>query len=133
MSRLTLLCALVALPALAGEKYLGRIVSAAGADTTNASTAAPFSIPPGAQVTVTCTAAASICAEPPQGGTGSTVCAVFGSGSANEGVPVEASKPFPTSTSTQFTQTVAGSKSSVVRIVGAAAVNCTVWERRGNE
>lgn len=133
MSRLALLCALVAFPALAGEKNLGRIVSAAGADTTNASTAAPFAITPGARITIACTAAASICAMPPQGGTSSTVCTVFGSGSANEGTPVVASEKFPTSVSTQFTQTVAGSKSAVVRIVGSAAVNCTVWERTGNE
>jgi len=133
MTRVLLLSVLVALPALAGEKNLGRIVSAAGADTTNASTAAPFTIPPGAKITITCTASASICAQPPQGGTGSTVCTVFGSGSANEGLPVIASEKFPTSVSTQFTSTIAGNKSATVRIVGAAAVNCTVWERSGTE
>ena len=64
MSRLTLLCALVAFPALAGERFLGIIVSAAGADTTNATTAAPFAIPKGQKITMACTAAAFVCAVP---------------------------------------------------------------------
>lgn len=131
MRLVTLLC-LVALPALAGEKYLGIIVSGAGADTTNASTAAPFAIPPGAKVTVTCTAAAFICAQPPQGGTGSTACTASLTGS-NPGVPVTANQVFPTSTSSAFTTTISSTRSSVLRIVGTAAVNCVVWERSGTE
>ena len=132
MTRVLLLSVLVALPALAGEKYLGIIVSGAGADTTNASTAAPFAIAPGAKVTVACTASAFICAQPPQGGTGSTACTASLTG-ANPGVPVTANSPFPTSVSTQFTSTIVSQKSATLRIVAAAAVNCVVWERSGTE
>lgn len=131
MSRLTLLCALVAFPALAGERFLGIIVSAAGADTTNATTAAPFAIPPGAQITMACTATAFVCAAP-LASSPTAACTASLAG-ANPGVPVSANEKFPTSTSTQATVTVAGSTSSTVRIVGTAAVNCVVWERRGNE
>lgn len=123
---------LLATSSWAGEKYLGIIVSAAGADTTNASTAAPFAIPPGAKVTVACTAAAFICAQPPQNGTGSTACTASLTG-ANPGVPVTASSAFPTSVSSQFTATVSSQRSAVLRIVGTGAVNCVVWERQGNE
>lgn len=130
MTRTLLLCTLIASSAFAGERFLGIIVSGAGADTTNATTAAPFVIPPGAQITMACTAAAFICAAP--GATPSTACTASLAG-ANPGVPVSASEKFPTSTSTQATATIAGSTSSTVRIVGAAAVNCVVWERRGNE
>jgi len=132
MTRILLLCTLLASSAFAGEKFLGIIVSGAGADTTNASTAAPFTINPGAKITMTCTAAAFICAQPPQSGTGSTACTASLAG-ANPGVPVSANSPFPTSVSTQFTSTIAGNKSATVRIVGTAAVNCVVWERVGNE
>ena len=131
MSRLILAAVLFALPASAGERFLGIIVSGAGADTTNATTAAPFAIPPGAQITMACTAAAFICAAP-LASSPSAACTASLAG-ANPGVPVSANEKFPTSTSTQATVTSASSTSSTVRIVGAAAVNCVVWERRGNE
>ena len=131
MSRLILAAVLFALPASAGERFLGIIVSGAGADTTNATTAAPFAIPPGAQITMACTAAAFICAAP-LASSPSAACTASLAG-ANPGVPVSANEKFPTSTSTQATATIASSTSSTVRIVGAAAVNCVVWERRGNE
>jgi hypothetical protein len=123
--------ATTALPAFAGERFLGIIVSAAGADTTNATTAAPFAIPPGAQITMACTAAAFVCAAP-LASAPTSACTASLTG-ANPGVPVSANEKFPTSTSTQATVTVAGSTSSTVRIVGTGAVNCVVWERRGNE
>lgn len=133
MTRLVaLLCILSALSASAGESYLGIIVSAAGADTTNASTAAPFAIPPGAKITIVCTAVAFICAAPPQGGTNSTACTASLTG-ANPGVPITASEKFPTSTSTMWTSTIASSRSATVRIVGTAAVNCLVYGRTGTE
>ena len=131
MSRLILAAVLFALPASAGERFLGIIVSAAGADTTNASTAAPFAIPPGAQITMACTASAFICAAP-LASSPTAACTASLAG-ANPGVPVSASEKFPTSTSTQATATIASSTSSTVRIVGTGAVNCVVWERRGNE
>ena len=130
--RLALLLTLLALPAVAGEKYLGIIVSGAGADTTNASTAAPFAISPGAKLTLVCTASAFICAQPPQGGTIATACTASLTG-ANPGLPVSGSEKFPTSASSQYTQTVSSTRSAVIRIVATAAVNCLVWERTGTE
>lgn len=110
----------------AGEVYRGIIVSAAGADTTNASTAAPFALSTRAKITVVCTAAAFICIGP-------TTCTASLTG-ANPGVPVSANEKFPTSTGSQVSGvTVSGVATAVVRIVAAAAVNCVVWERQGDE
>lgn len=132
MTRLALVVALcLSSAAMAGERFLGIIVSAAGADTTNATTAAPFAIPPGAQITMACTTAAFVCAAP-LASTPTAACTASLAG-ANPGVPVSASEKFPTSTSTQNTVTVASNRSATVRIVGTAAVNCVVWERRGDE
>lgn len=131
MSRLTLLCALVAFPALAGERFLGIIVSAAGADTTNATTAAPFAIPKGQKITMACTAAAFVCAVPLE--SSPTAACTASLAGANPGVPVIASEKFPTSTSTMNGTTVSSTTSAIVRIVGTAAVNCVVWLRTGNE
>lgn len=119
---------LTSAPALAGEQYLGVIVSGAGADTTNGSTAAPFLIPSGAKLTLYCTAAVLICTDT------STACTVLGG--AQPGLPWDALKPFPTSVRSDLsapTVTVSGKNSSIVRIVGAAAVTCYVWQRYGNE
>lgn len=120
--------ALISLPALAGEAYIGDIVSAAGADTTNGSTAAPFVVPTGSKVTINCSAAANVCVDT------TTACTTTGAG---KGVPVAASSNFPTSVrpqpSSAPTITVSGKMSSIIRIVGAAAVTCSVWVRQGNE
>jgi len=137
MKKLVLIC-LIALPALAGERQIGVIVSAAGADTTNATTAVPFAITPNTRLTVSCTAAANICAN------SSTACtAVAG---ANAGLPVTAGEKLPTSADTgdlvttagaavgpPKTVVVAGKKSVTFRIFGAAAVSCTFWARNGDE
>lgn len=132
MTRLVALAVLaLSLDSVAGEKYLGVIVSAAGADTTNATTAAPFAIPKGAQITIACTASAYICAMP-LASSPTSACTASLAGS-NPGVPVTANEKFPTSTSTQNAVTVASTTSATVRIVGTAAVNCVVWERTGNE
>lgn len=129
MRNLALALALVSLPCLAGEEYLGAIVSAAGADTTNATTAAPFVVPFGTQLTLYCTAAANVCTDT------STTCTTLGG--AYAGVPVAATTVFPTSTkravSSAATVTISSAPSAVVRIVGAAAVTCYVWKRDGNE
>jgi hypothetical protein len=119
---------LLAAPALAGEVYLGAIVSGAGADTTNATTAAPFKVSAGSKLTLHCTAAALVCTDT------SSACTVLGG--AQPGVPVSALTNFPTSvkaTSGAPTVTISGATSSIVRIVGAAAVTCYVWVREGNE
>ena len=129
MKTLALLAALVSLPALAGEMYLGAIVSTAGADTTNAtgSTATPFIIPEGSKLTLNCTAAANVCVD--------TASACTAVGGANPGVPVAATTNFPTAVDQiQRVKVTVGTKnSSVVRIFGAAAVTCYVWARHGNE
>lgn len=120
---------LVACPALAGEKFLGTIVSGAGSDTTNDSTATPFKVPRGSKLTLNCTATANICTDQ------STACTTSGAG---KGVPVNASTNFPTSVdATTGAPTVssgtAANGGSIVRIVGAAAVSCDVFLRSGNE
>lgn len=127
-SLLLLVVALAAAPALAGEEYLGVIVSAAGADTTNASTAAPFVVPYGSKLTFSCTAAVNICTDT------ASACTVLGG--ANPGVPVATGVNFPTSvrgSTSAPSVTISSQRSSIIRIVGAAAVTCYVWARVGNE
>lgn len=127
-SLLALLAVLTSAPALAGEDYLGVIVSGAGADTTNESTAAPFLVPRGAKLTLYCTATALICVD--------TTSACTALGGAKPGLPWDALKPFPTSTRSDLaapTVTISSKASAIVRIVGPAAVTCYVWQRYGNE
>lgn len=128
LALLAALAVLTSAPALAGEAYLGAIVSGAGADTTNGSTAAPFLIPRGAKLTLYCTAAALICTDT------TSACTVLGG--AQPGVPWDALKLFPTSVRTDIaapTITISSQASAIVRIVGAGAVTCYVWQRYGNE
>lgn len=125
MKHLALLVALCAAPAIAGERYLGRIISAAGADTSNASTATPFFIPSDAKITIFCNAAAYVITD--------TRSAAATDGT--NGLPVTANEKFPTSTGTQIkvVSATAANGGAIVRIAGAAAVTCWVYERRGNE
>ena len=128
MRTLALLAALLAAPAIAGESYLGTLVSGAGADITNGTTATPFAVPTGSKLTFNCTAAAVVCIDT------ATACAV--GGTTNPGIPVAALVNFPTSTANWFsapTITVGGKTSAIIRIAGAAATTCTVWSRNGNE
>lgn len=120
---LAVLVALCAFPALAGERYLGAIVSGAGADTTNSSTATPFFIPSAAKITIWCNAAAYIITDTTTAATSTTA------------LPVSSSEKFPTSTGTQVKVVSANAANggAIVRIVGAAAVTCFVFERRGTE
>lgn len=115
--------ALCALPAVAGERLLGTIVSASGADTTNDSTATPFYVPRDAKITVWCNASGYVI-------TDTTTAA-----SATTALPVSASEKFPTSTGTMVTvkSATAANGGAVVRIFGSAAITCYVFERRGNE
>lgn len=113
-------------PAFAGEKYLGAIVSGAGADTTNDSTATPFYVPRDAKLTIFCNAAAYIITD--------TRTAATTAGT--NGLPVTANQLFPTSTGSQvptISSATAANGGAIVRIAGAAAVTCWVYERRGNE
>lgn len=129
MRRLALLAVLsFAGGADAGERYLGSIVSSAGADTTNATTAAPFLVPAQAKITLWCSATAYVL-------TDTTTAVTTGSG-AQPGVPLTASEKFPTSTAAKPRVTDAFSPANggaIVRIMGPAAVTCHVYARSGTE
>ena len=110
-------------PALEGERLLGSIVSVAGADTTNATTATPFFVPSDAKITTWCGAAGFIITD------------TLTPASATNAMPVAANEKFPTSTGTMVKAPpgTAATGGAIVRIFGAAAVTCFVFERRGNE
>ena len=118
------LAVLVSFPALAGERLIGTIVSAGGADTTNSSTSTPFFVPPMAKLTIWCNAAGYIITD--------TLTAA----SATTALPVVANEKFPTSVGTSIRHTSTGNAAqggAVVRIFGAAAITCFVFERVGTE
>lgn len=126
--RVALLLCLLSLPAFAGERLLGKLVSGAGADITNDSTATPFFVAPNAKITVVCTAAAYVLTD-----SNSAVTDLTG---ANPGLPVTASEKFPTSTGAQVRVTgsaTAAAGGAIIRIMGPAAVNCWVYQRNGTE
>lgn len=142
MHRLALFALLLALPAHAGEKHLGMIVSVAGADTTNETTATPFFIPKGAKLTMVCNGTAYICVDT----TTSCASTVGSDGGSKPGMPVTSGEKFPTSTglpgSSSFptaTGTGGGGGSltpaggAVIRIFGTGAVACDVFSREGSE
>lgn len=128
-------------PAWAGEKYLGKIVSAAGADTSNESgtSSVPFWIPRGAKLTIVCNAAAYICVDT------STACTA--TAGTNPGLPVTSGEKFPTSVGPPYLSTVTvgsghtstdggtslAAGSALVRIFGSGAVTCDVYTRDGAE
>lgn len=118
-----LLCAaalLAALTASAGEnQYLG-VITVSGASLTNATTAVPFFIPPGAKLTVYCSAAVNMLVD-------NRTATASG---ANKGVPVSATTLFPTSVGKGMQQ-VAGQQSSLVAVIGTGS--CDFWVRDGNE
>ena len=120
-----LACAL-AMPAAASERYLGKIASAAGGDTTNATTAAPFVVPFGVKLTVWCDAAAFV-----------AVDTATASSATSGALPVALQEKFPTSTgsqgSTAAVVTIGSFQSAVIRISGPAVVNCYVSARQGTE
>lgn len=120
--------ALSAAPALAGETYLGSIVSGAGADTTNGSTASPFKIPQGARLTIACTAAGFVAVD--------TTAAVTNLAGANPGIPLVANERFATTVGARGPTvggTTVAASGAIVRISGAAAVTCVIWAREGTE
>lgn len=128
MKALTLAFVLAAMPALAGEVFLGTIVSAAGADTTNGSTAAPFTIKTaGTRVSIQCNATAYIAVD--------DLTAV----TSARGVTVAAGTLFltkidmPTRDGVSQKIVISTVLSGVIRIAGPAAVTCNVWSRKGDE
>lgn len=133
-----LLClSVVPTPAWAGERYLGKIVSGTGADTSNETTATPFWVPKGAKLTIVCNAAAYICVD--------TATACTATAGSNPGLPVTSGEKFPTSVGQVGISTnpsgsgVGGgggtlaAGSALVRIFGSAAVTCDVFSRDGLE
>ena len=122
-----LLAVLSAGAANAGETFLGSIVSAAGADTTNCSTAAPFVILPGTRLSIQCTATAYIAVDDL-----TTV-------TVSRGITVATDQLFltkvdaPTRAGVSQKILVGTTVSAVVRIAGPAAVTCDVFSRRGDE
>lgn len=129
---LFVLClSVVPTPAWAGERYLGKIVSGTGADTSNETTATPFMVSKGAKITLVCNASAYICVD--------TTTACTATAGSNPGLPVTSGEKFPTSVgqvgiSTNPTATTgAASGGAVVRIFGSAAVTCDVFSREGSE
>ncbi len=107
-----------------GSAGVNAIVSVAGADTTNASTATPFFIPTAAKITIWCNAAAYI-----------AISSRVAANATGNGVPVAASTLFPTSTGSTITSQTANASlgGAIVRIFGAGAVTCYVYVRRGTE
>jgi hypothetical protein len=116
-----LLCAaalLAALTSSAGEnQYLGQIVVAANSRT-NATTAAPFTIPPGAKITIYCTAAVNVLVD------NAVATAVTG-------LPVAATTLFPTSVGRSGSILLSGAVTAQVAVFGTAT--CSIWVRDGNE
>lgn len=108
-------------PAKAGESaYLGAIV-VSGSSLTNLTTAAPFAIPPGAFLTINCTAAVNLL-------TDSTVATSSG---ANKGLPVPANTNFPTSVGRKLLARLNGLDTAQIAIIGTGT--CDVWQRSGQE
>ena len=126
--RLSLLSlALAAAPAVAGERYIGKIISAAGADTTNATTAVPFVVPFSQKITVWCDGPAYV-----------AVDTATASSSTSGALPVDAREKLPTSTGSRggggaVVVSISGVSSAVVRISGPAAVTCYLSTRLGTE
>jgi len=111
---------LAATPAQAGEnRYLGAIV-VSGASLTNATTAAPFVIPAGSKVTVSCTASVFMLVD-------NTVATASGAG---KGLPIPASTNFPTSVGSQRA-VILGQPSALVAVIGTGT--CEFWLRSGSE
>lgn len=118
------LCLLLAVPAHAGENaYLGAVV-VSGSSLTNLTTAAPFFIPPGAKVTVNCTAAMQYLAD-------NLSVATTG---ATKGLSIPATTNFPTSVGKakgNIAINGVNSQSAVLAFIGTGT--CDVWLRDGNE
>lgn len=118
----------LALPVLAGETYLGTIAATSGPTAkNNHGTATPFRIPQMAKVTVQCDATAYVATD--------TITAT-----STNGVKVVADVAFPTSVGIRQDApspdagVSAITNSAVISVIGASgAVNCKVFERRGNE
>lgn len=121
---LAIISMLVASWVWAGEnRFLGRLTST-GTSINNASTAAPFAIPPGAKITIYCDAASRVLVDNP-----STAAS-----GATTGVPVAAATLFPTSVGRANGQQISGVASAQIAMISVSGTaNCDVWQRDGNE
>jgi len=121
MKKLVAVFCLLTSTAFAGEKYLGTIAGTGGPTSkNNSSTASPFVIPSMAKVTLQCDADAYVATD--------TTTAT-----STVGVKVTQDSVFPTSVGSNLT-TVSSTKSAIIAVIGVSgAVNCKVFERRGNE
>jgi hypothetical protein len=134
MRKLVFALCLLSLPALAGERYLGSIVTNTLSDAglterTNVTTAAPFRISPGAQITIQCDVAVYVITDDTTAVTSA------------RGLYLTANEKFPTSVGTQVLSTAATMSDGgtqvtggIVRVLSTSGnATCRVWERRGNE
>lgn len=124
MQKLTLLfLAVFSLAVGAGElKYLGRLTST-GTSVNNATTAAPFQVPPNSKLTVYCDVAARILHENES---------TENSG-ATTGVPLPATTLFSTSSGVTKVR-ISGQASSYIAMISVSGTaNCDVWLRSGTE
>lgn len=117
---LAVLAFALASPAVAGEnRHLG-VITASGSSVNNFTTAVPFQIPPGAKLTLYCTAAMQYLSD-------NTVVSTSTTGT--KGVPIDANKLFPTSVGRSGGAVV--NNSGVISIIGTGS--CDVWLRMGDE
>lgn len=125
LSLLLLLSVVLLAPARteAGENLHLGTATMTGASITNVSTAVPFRIPPGAYLTINCSAAVQML-------TDATLVSVGTLGT--KGVPVPALTNFPTSVG-QAKSSISGTPTAVIAFIGTAAVTCDVWARLGTE
>jgi hypothetical protein len=123
--RLFLFClvALVLSPrvAAAGENAHLGVLTASGSSVNNLTTAVPFRIPPGAKVTLVCTAAVQVLVDNFVTSTSTT---------GTKGVPVGANALFPTSVG-RANGSISGTPTAVIAMIGTGS--CDVWTRDGNE
>jgi len=131
LASLAILSLALPLPALAGENnWLGAIISDGGT-ASNWATTTPFPIPPGAKVTMVCTAAANILTDRTKTSNGTT--------GDVKGLPITANTIFPTSVGKGLVQfgdggTGALVSSGLIAVMGTASSTlCDVWIRQGGE
>lgn len=117
MRNAVLVACLLALPASAGERYLGKITATTTKNNTD--TAVPFSIPASAKLSVQCDATAYV-----------TVCPAVGTcvATTDNGIKVSADQLFTTSTPSNQ-----GGTGFVAVLSASGTANCRVFERAGNE
>lgn len=121
--RLVAVLSFLAFPAVAGENIHLGTATMTGASITNLTTAVPFKIPPGAYLTVRCSADVQMLADS---------LTVSASTLGTKGLTVPASTNFPTSSGRALAQLSTG-PTAVFALIGTAAVTCDFWQRTGTE